>query len=441
MKNSIQPVITQALCSACGGCAAACPTGAISMLENHGGFLAASWNAEKCVNCGKCRTVCPSVPENQVIQDLTSSLHGPCLEGFIGHASKKRIQYEGQSGGLVTALLLYLLDSGKIDGAITNRFDSEKRRPKAVYSSSKKELLESSGSYYTQSAVVEAAIEHSGQRLAAVVLGCQAKGLELFQMGADQPGRPEYLLGLICAGQNSGHMIDGLIAQSGCSAGEVPLKFRFRYTHPAYGGWPGNILLVTDSRRYKLDKNKRFALKPICESYRCLLCYDQMCGSADLVCGDPWGIKGNHSAGETVVIARTEKGLQLLKDASQANYIELSPLPVDEILAGETVDSRHKAKVAAGFLTCQTEGWGYPYTLSPQAAEELSRVPEKDQKAFFPRLHYSRARFLADTPETVKALTADYQKKLDHTAARQQQKQRLFFPIRCIRYIFRKLKI
>lgn len=440
MTNSIQPVISQALCSACGGCAAACPARAISMLENAGGFLAAVLDPERCINCGKCRKVCPSVPENQTIQDLTASFHGPCLEGFIGYACEKRVRYEGQSGGLVTALLLYLLDSGKIDGAITNRFDSERRRPKAVYANTRKELLDSCGSYYTQSAVVKAVLEHSGQRLAAVVLGCQAESLELFQKTADKPVRPEYLLGLVCAGQNSGHMIDRLISQSGCSAEETPMRFRFRYAHPAYGGWPGNVLLVTDTHRYNLDKRERFALKPVCESYRCLLCYDQMCGSADLVCGDPWRIEGDHSLGETVVIARTGKGLQLLWDASKAGYIELRLLPAEKILAGERADTYNKAKVAAGFLTCKAAGWGYPYTVSPTAAAQLAGVPEKERAQFLPRLRYSRARFLADTPDTVTDLTADYQRKLDRAEARQRCKQRLLFPLRCVRYVIRHLR-
>lgn len=440
MINSIQSVITQALCSACGGCAAACSTGAISMRENAGGFLTADVDSNRCIDCGKCRKVCPSVPENQTIQDLPASLHGPCLEGFIGHACKKSVRYAGQSGGLVTALLLYLLDSGKIDGAITNQFDPEKRRSKAFYASTRKELLDSSGSYYTQSAVVKVALEHSGQRLAAVVLGCQAESLERFQKTADKPVRPEYLLGLICAGQNSGHMIDSLIARSGCAAGENPLKFRFRYTHPAYGGWPGNVLLITDTRRYTLDKSERFALKPICESYRCLLCYDQMCGNADLVCGDPWGIEGDHSAGETVVIAHTEKGLQLLRDASEAGYIELRPLPAEKILAGEKVDTAHKTKVAAGFLTCQTEGWEYPYTLSPSASAQLAGIPEKTRASFLPRLHYSRARFLAETSDAVAALTADYQRELNQAAARRRHRQRLLFPLRCVRHVIRHLK-
>lgn len=233
-------------------------------------------------------------------------------------------------------------------------------------------------------------LEHSDQRLAAVVLGCQSEALRLCWQG-----RPEYLLGLICAGQNSGHMIDALVEKTGCPADEAPRAFRFRYSHPAYGSWPGNVLYITDKHRYILDKSKCHALKPICEAYRYLLCYDQMCVGADLVCGDPWGIEGEHSAGETVVIARTEKGLQLLREAADAGYVELGPLSVEKIMRGETVDTQHREKVGAFFAVCRAQGWAYPYTVSLNAQAELEKTPAKAQKAYLPRLSYTRSRYLA----------------------------------------------
>lgn len=435
MDNSIQSVVSQALCCACGACAGTCAAGAIHMEENSGGFLTALVDANTCVNCGQCRKVCPSIPENQSLDDLDASFHGPCLEGFIGHASDKRIRREGQSGGIVTALLLYLLESGKIDGAVTNQFDREKRRSQAVYVDSRQALLESCGSYYTQSSVVKTVLEHSDQRLAAVVLGCQAEALSRCRQG-----RPEYLLGLICAGQNSGHMIDELVKKTGCPADEAPRAFRFRYSHPAYGSWPGNVLYITDKHRYILDKSKRHALKPVCEAYRCLLCYDQMCVGADLVCGDPWGIEGDHSAGETVVIARTEKGLQLLREAADAGYVELSPLAVEKIMRGETVDTQHREKVGASFTVCRAQGWAYPYTVSKNARTELEKTPAKAQKAYLPRLIYTRSRYLAKTPEEAAALTAAYQLENEKAARRQRRKNILLFPLRCARFLVRHLR-
>ena len=435
MNNVSKTVVTQALCCACGACVGICPVHAVSMVENPGGFLEASVNSGLCVGCGKCLKVCPSVPDNQNIDNLDSFLYGNCLEGFIGYASQKRIRREGQSGGLVTALLCYLLESGKIDGAITNQFDPEKRRPKAIFAESCQALLDSCGSYYTQSAVVKTYAENKNKRLAAVVLGCQAEAIKLGCGTEKNWRRPEYLLGLVCAGQNSGSMIDGLVCSADCSKEEHLRKFRFRYSHPAYGGWPGDVMFVTDYRQYSVDKKKRLALKKLCESYRCLLCYDQMCMDADIVCGDPWGIPGNHTAGETVVIARTEKGCQLLREARDAGYIQLTPLSVEEIMRGQTVPTRHCKKIGVTYSLCREQGWAYPYSVSANVQNEWNQIPVKLKKMYFERMKFSRSRCLAKTSTEVSALVGAYRKKLERENQKEKRKQVVQFPIRCVRFL------
>ena len=47
--SSVQQVVAQALCSACGACAGMCGVNAIRMEENPGGYLAASVDISKCI--------------------------------------------------------------------------------------------------------------------------------------------------------------------------------------------------------------------------------------------------------------------------------------------------------------------------------------------------------------------------------------------------------
>lgn len=439
--NNIQRITEQAICTGCGTCVSICPNKAISMLENAGGFLYAHVDKELCVQCRRCLNICPSNAENQTIDDVSESIHGKCLQGYIGYASRKSIRREGQSGGIVTALLLYLLESGKIDGAITNQFDANTNRPKSIFADSAEIIKGSAGSYYCQSAVVNTILENEGKRLAAVVLGCQAEAVRLCREKHVEAVRTlEYMIGLVCAGQNSGYMIDKLIADCGCAKEEKPQKFRFRYSHPAYGGWPGNILIVTNKYRYSLDQSRRHALKPICELFRCLLCYDQMCIDADVVCGDPWGIQGDHRAGETVIIAHTTKGLELIKEASDAGYISVRRLAVQQIIKGETVDGRHRNKVAAGYTACQKNSWLYPYSVSEKAAKELSRIPRRTYRKLLERMQYARYRFLATDTDEVDALMKKYQLVLKRNERTEKIKTMVCFPRRCIRYLLKKVK-
>ena len=67
--------------------------------------------------------------------------HGKCLEGYMGYAADENIRQESQSGGVVTALLCYLLEKNIIGGAVVNQFDGETRRPKAVFATSGEEII------------------------------------------------------------------------------------------------------------------------------------------------------------------------------------------------------------------------------------------------------------------------------------------------------------
>lgn len=439
MEQNISFVPQNALCTACGACAAVCGKNAVTIEENVAGYLEARIDSKKCVNCGLCCKVCPSVSENQTISDVSAVLRGRCLESFIGHATDKVIHREGQSGGVVTALLLYLLESGKIDGAVTNQFDPEHCASKTLYATDRKALLKSVGSYYVQSPVVQAAEQvPKGAKTAAVVLGCQAEALRMME----QQGLPvpDYLIGLVCEGIYSRRMISDMIASTGCPTEEQPCQFRFRYSHPAYGGWPGNALLVTDKHRYRIDKNIRFALKPLYESYRCLLCYEQINTPADLVCGDPWGIPGDHLAGETVVMARTEKGLDLLKEAQAAGYLKLAPLDTELFVKGQQIDTQICSGVSAGYMCSQKHQWLYPYSVTREAARRFSTVSAKAQKAYEHRLTYTRARNLARNEGELRSMETVYRAELEKKKRRNQQKARLKLPIRAVRFILRKLR-
>lgn len=438
MNQNILAVPQNALCTACGACAAVCGKHAVTIEENAAGYLAAKVDGQKCVNCGLCRKVCPSIPENQTISDVSATLHGNCLKSFIGHASEKMIQREGQSGGLVTALLLYLLESGKIDGAITNQFDPECGATKAVYAADRQAVLDSVGSYYVQSPVVQAAGNVPKEaKTAAVVLGCQAEALRMMEKQGIPV--PEYLIGLVCEGTYSRKMISKMIASTNCPPEEHPVRFRFRYSHPAYGGWPGNALLITGQHRYRIDKNVRLASKPYYESYRCLLCYEQINTHADITCGDPWGIPGDHQTGETVVIARTEKGLALLEEAQAAGYITLTTLDTELVMKGQHIDEMVCSSVSAGYVCSQKHQWTYPYFITEKASSVFRAVPAKFVRAYERRLIYTRARNLSATREEVSRLEEAYKVEQDKLLKRNERRARLKMPLRAVRFVLRKL--
>lgn len=395
MKH-IGEICSNALCTACGGCAAVCPVSAVTMQENPAGFLVARVDESKCLDCGLCCKVCPSVPENTRKFAARDLLHGVCLQGYVGYAADDGVRLGGQSGGVVTALLCYLLAAGEIDAALVAGFDENTQRPKAVLAETEADILASAGSYYTQLPILPGLKQAKGKRVAAVTLGCQNEALTLMEKAA--PGLvPTYRVGLICAGQNSGAMMDDICRKAGCDA---PIAFRFRDKQA--GGWPGAITVTDAGGVHELPNKYRHTIKPVYECHRCLACYDQMNTCADIVCGDPWGITGKDTPeGHTVIIARTEKGLGLLRAAEASGALVLEKLPITEIMRGQTVNDRHRDKVYAAKAVYEQEGWAYPYDTTLMGGY----VPDKKAMGKnAPKLRYTRKYYTAPTAEAAQKL-------------------------------------
>lgn len=54
-------IVQKNLCFGCSACEQKCPVGAISMVRNKHGFLYPVIDNSKCINCGKCRSICPAL--------------------------------------------------------------------------------------------------------------------------------------------------------------------------------------------------------------------------------------------------------------------------------------------------------------------------------------------------------------------------------------------
>lgn len=391
--NSISHIANNALCTACGACAGICPSDAIAIITNTAGYLVAHISDDLCIDCGKCANICPSNPENNPSIETDDIFHGVCLVGYVGYASDSTIRQRSQSGGVVTALLCYLLEQNVIEGAVVNNLNPQTRRPQAVFASSKPEIVDACGSYYAQSSVVKTILEHSDKVTAAVVLGCQAESLQLIHEKYPNINLPKYTIGLVCAGQNSGNMIDDLIEQSECNNKQIS-KFRFR---DKSFGWPGDVHVTASTKDCWLPKEDRYRLKQVYELHRCIVCYDQMNIFSDIVCGDPWGISHKQQPeGHTVVIARTEAGKKLLENAVRDGAIVLEELSVDDILRGQTVDGRHKTKFYTSRELFYENKWLFPY---PDAYFESIPSISANKRVLHQlkeRLTYSRDLYLTE---------------------------------------------
>lgn len=123
-------IIDGGLCHRCGSCIGICPTSVLALDAEEYPKVK---NLSACTDCDLCVRVCPGDElnfqqlhrEKFGVEGSLTETHGYFQEASIAYATETGLRKDSTSGGLVTALLLHLLETKQIDGAVVIRPDSE----------------------------------------------------------------------------------------------------------------------------------------------------------------------------------------------------------------------------------------------------------------------------------------------------------------------------
>lgn len=324
---------------------AICPHEAINMVETPGGLLFAQVETEVCVACGLCLRGCGGAHlESGLLPKGIDPFKGEVLAAYCGYATDSEIRNRGQSGGVVTALLAFTLESGRVDKALVNRMPEDGAlRPEPYWAHNKVDLLTSQGSRYCPVAL-NSAIQHDvgqgGKKLAVVGLPCHLHSLRnVQQFKPNWKTGIKTTIGLFCDRTLACGGMDYLIGQGGLPREKVK---NFLYKDKNRGQFPGNICIISnEDKLVQLPSSERVAIKDYFTPPRCRLCFDKMNVLCDIAVGDAWGIEEG-SEGYSVLLARTTEGLSLIDDAVKAGCLKLEAISSEDVFAGQYVEVRRK---------------------------------------------------------------------------------------------------
>ena len=360
--RTIAGVDPAGLCHGCGTCAGICPVGAIRMvLDDRRGVFRPVVAEDVCIDCGRCRAVCPgqAVDFDALNRQVFGQLPADPWLGYyrsihIAHAVDEGIRFEGSSGGLVTALLVGALKTGRIDGAVVARMSrAHPLEAECFVARSEIELRSAAGSKYAPTAPGAVLRELRGEngRFAFVGLPCQIHGLRKLQRL--EPRMAEKIplaLGLMCSNNATCAGTEYVLRRWKIRKEQVA-ALRFRE-----GGWIQNyntVVALKDGRTVKLpragsrDGNRRtsYLHNSIyhCDFVvpRCLVCFDHAAELSDLAFGDPRlpRLAREGGSGKSLVIVRSAAGAELMAAATENGWIESS--------AGLDLDTFRKAQSMA----------------------------------------------------------------------------------------------
>ena len=211
-EKSIESVVSDGLCTGCGTCVGICPLDAIQMvIHKSKGIYIPEINEEKCNKCGICVDVCPgrSVDFKSLNQQIFSrqpedSILGNYINCYTGHATDYDIRYNSASGGLVTALLVFALEEGMIDGALVTKMrDDSPLEPQPFIARTREEIISAARSKYCPvpaNTGLRDIIKEEG-RFAVVGLPCHIHGVRKAESVNNKlKDKIVFHLGLFCCG-------------------------------------------------------------------------------------------------------------------------------------------------------------------------------------------------------------------------------------------------
>jgi len=339
VKQIISNVVRNNLCVGCGACTSMFVERAASMKLAPDGFLRPVQLRELSdQEASEFNAICPGVTVKHKSRGPEfHTLWGPLMKLQAGFATDDEVRYKGSSGGVLSALAIYLLESGKVNGVLhiapdnqepfTNRSQISKRRT---------DVLSGAGSRYAPASPLDRVRECLNSEGVFAFIGKPCDVAALRAMSHQHPdiaAKFPYMLSFMCAGTPSIHGTHEVVKHLGFQPEQV-VKFRYRGN-----GWPGMARAETaDGRFSEMDYDSSWGkILNRHLQFRCKICPDGTGEFADISCADAWHAdeKGypvfTETAGRSLILARTTVGQRLVDELQNQKRLDAQAVSVEEV--------------------------------------------------------------------------------------------------------------
>ncbi|MGQ4872698.1 MAG: Coenzyme F420 hydrogenase/dehydrogenase, beta subunit C-terminal domain [Promethearchaeia archaeon] len=323
-EDLIKEIHNNNLCGQCGGCVSFCSADEIRAIEMSPSGPPRYVNKDNCLHCGICYLVCP---QTYVLnKELNAKYNykipiGNWIRIASSKATSDEIWQRATDGGVVTSILLYLLEKNLINGALVCKQKGPFNR-EPFFASSKEELIEAAGSHFDTSQQVVGLEKYNTfiptisklkrimrpdlVNIAVVGTPCQIHSIRKMQELSIIPAHiVKYTLGLFC---------NFNFSFSEKERKDIEKKYQFSFEEIERMNIRENLIINLYNGKkimMEFDELKNYA-RPACFG-----CFDFSNVYADISFG---GLGSGEKY--TTVIVRTEIGDTIYKGALKENYIE-----------------------------------------------------------------------------------------------------------------------
>ena len=334
-----------------------------------------------------CRVACParhcSFPDlnRSTFGDLPSNwLSGRVTKSRIGFSKSETIRRGAASGGAITTILLYLLNSRKISGAICLKMGAEvPYLAKPIIARTQEEILECSQSVYSVSPVntILSEIKEDDGPLAYVGLPDQVASIRKLQKeGHPSVKNIRYIIGPYVGTQMYFESIRSFLRSNSVDSENEIVDLKYRA-----GEWPGKLRIeLKDGRVLQADKFYYNYLIPFYLTSSSLQAVDFSNELTDISVGDAWSPKyEKEKKGFSVILSRSEVGEAIIKNMMEEELLSAEGISIDEALDmhGHMIDFKKRGSFLRNKRKSIQPFYGYEpieISLARKAVERILQI-------------------------------------------------------------------
>ena len=339
LEQLFAEVIDQGLCTHCGTCAGL-SKGGLSLKQTRSGIVPVRPTDESVELPPEALEACPGLGINYAAmadfvfgKQPDNWLMGNYENIWLGHSNSAKLRLNGSSGGVITHTLAYLLQEGRIDGAIVLRHGfPQPWLSSPTIATNVDEILASSQSVYVPVPVntILQQVDQFDGRLAYVGLPDQVASLRrLQQLGHSGARKVKYVIGPYVGTLMYLTALESFLSSNGVDGLEDVESLRYRA-----GDWPGYLEIQTrDGREVRAKKFYYNYLIPFYITKSTLYSPDFTNELTDLSVGDAWSpeyeAKGE---GFSVVVVRSPAAAEIMGEMRAKGMLDLTELPLESAL-------------------------------------------------------------------------------------------------------------
>lgn len=331
----INDVVSSDLCTGCGLCGSIYSE---KVRMDYSGLFNRPSQTKQLSECERIefKNICPGIYQSAL--DFNSPYHHDVWGQYVysgkGNSLDSEIRYKASSGGILSQIAIYLLQTEIVSGIIHIGSDPSRPLENIVQvSRTKEDVIKNSGSRYAPasplSSVKEIIYSNPGKKFAFIGKPCDVTALrQLQELNVNFKNQIPIALSFFCAGTPSRKGVDDILKKFKTKSVDV-VKFTFRGN-----GWPGETVVETEDDRFAMKYEESWGeiLGPTIQN-RCKICADAIGENADIVSADVWDAD---ERGYPIFAERDGQGLILSRNSLGHKII--NDMTINQVIHSESFD-------------------------------------------------------------------------------------------------------